>query len=489
MSKLEMKKIILFLVFLILPGLIGVPALWSQEYRDAPEAYLFSPEELDDLLAPIALYPDPLLAQVLPAATFIDQIDEAARFVRRHGKSTRRIDSQPWDVSVKAVAHYPDVLFMMDRKYDWTVSVGQAFINQEAEVMESIQRLREDARSMGNLNTTSQQQVVEDSGYIRIVPAAPTVIYVPTYDPSLVYYEPSPYSYGFISFGIGFSIGAWLNRDCDWYGQRIYYHGWRGDGWINRSRRYIPTRNNVYINNYYRNINVNPRVVRHDVTRFREQLRRDVQVNRARPDRQAAPLRQVTPGGAQARPERSRPADQPRTGATTGNQLSRSKGGTAASPTAPATRDFYRGRDIQKSLPASRSGYGGYGTGRDATIYREHGRSSRENMRQQSTPAYPPSRSVPLQRPAPVQTPAPAPSLAPAQPLPSVVPRSAPTLPLPSVAPRSAPAQPSMPVQPAPAQRSAPVERSFPSMPGAGTMPSAPGPSMPSSPPSGGRYR
>src|SRR5512144_94798 len=83
------------------------------EYSD----YLFTAEELEDLLAPIALYPDPLLAQILPAATFVDQIDEAARFVRRYGRAPR-IDYQPWDVSVRAVAHYPDVLFMMDRKYD-----------------------------------------------------------------------------------------------------------------------------------------------------------------------------------------------------------------------------------------------------------------------------------------------------------------------------------------------------------------------------------
>jgi len=90
-----------------------------EQGNDAP----FTAEELDELLAPIALYPDPLLAQILPAATFVDQIDAAARYVRQFGKLAL-IDDQPWDVSVKAVAHYPDVLFMMDQKYDWTVSLG-----------------------------------------------------------------------------------------------------------------------------------------------------------------------------------------------------------------------------------------------------------------------------------------------------------------------------------------------------------------------------
>ena len=458
-----MKNIIIFVILLFLPGLVIAPASQAEEYLDAPGQYLFSPEELDDLLAPIALYPDPLLAQVLPAATFVDQIDEAARFVRLYGKSSR-IDSRPWDVSVKAVAHYPQVLYMMDQKYDWTVSVGQAFLNQQAEVMASIQRLRADARAVGNLDTTPQQQVYVESGYIRIIPAEPAVIYVPTYDPWLVYYQSAPPFYSYITFGIGFSIGAWLNRDCDWYGQRIYYHGWRGDSWVSRSRRHIRTRNNVYIRDHYRNINVNPRVVRHDVTRYRKQLRRDVQLNPRTPGR-SAPLRQGTPPGGT---DRLRPAEQTRPGTTTRTAPGRSRSSVTspgAPTTTPATRDIYRGRDTQRSQPASRSGYGGYGTGRDATIYREHGRSSRENMRQSTTPASPPS----LPSPVPV-------------------PRTLPTLPstpsLPSIPARPSP----VPAQPsAPAQRSAPVQRSLPSPP-SGTGIGQPAP-RPASPATGGGVR
>src|SRR5580698_4117664 len=104
-----------------------------QQYRP------FSPEELDNLLASVALYPDPLLAQLLPAATFPDQIDEAARFCRA-GANPAAIDSQPWDVSVKAVAHYPSVLYMMADGLDWTTSLGQAYVNQQDDLMASVQR-------------------------------------------------------------------------------------------------------------------------------------------------------------------------------------------------------------------------------------------------------------------------------------------------------------------------------------------------------------
>ncbi|HEV2615062.1 MAG TPA: DUF3300 domain-containing protein, partial [Candidatus Acidoferrales bacterium] len=129
----------------------------QQDQGDDSGYYVpYSPDQMDNLLAPIALYPDPLLAQVLPAATFVDQIDDADRWVRANGQED--IDDQPWDVSVKAVAHYPEVLDMMDEKLDWTTAVGQAYVNQSTDVMESIQRLRSLAYSQGNLVSNSQWQ-------------------------------------------------------------------------------------------------------------------------------------------------------------------------------------------------------------------------------------------------------------------------------------------------------------------------------------------
>src|ERR1017187_7621613 len=119
---------------------------------------LFTPDQLDNLLAPVALYPDPLLAQVLIASTFVDQIDVASRLVRAN-KDPKLIDTQPWDVSVKSVAHYPTVLNMMSDKLDWTTAVGQAYVSQSTDVTASIQRLRNMAHNQGNLVTTPQQEV------------------------------------------------------------------------------------------------------------------------------------------------------------------------------------------------------------------------------------------------------------------------------------------------------------------------------------------
>jgi hypothetical protein len=170
--------------------------------------------ELDQLLGPIALYPDPLIAQMLAAATLPTQIVLADRYLN-DGGDPGRIDEQPWADSVRALAHYPEVLKWMDDNLDWTTELGQAFLNQAQEVMESIQRLRQTAANFGNLQSTPQQQVVNDGGEIEIIPADPQVIYVPVYEPAQVYYQ-TDYGAPFITFGLGFAIGSWLNCDFDW---------------------------------------------------------------------------------------------------------------------------------------------------------------------------------------------------------------------------------------------------------------------------------
>ncbi len=403
-----MKRILftLYAVLILLGLCAGGTARAQSDYPGSADT-LLSEEELDDLLAPIALYPDPLLAQILPAATFIDQIDEAARYVRQYGKSAR-IDDQPWDVSVKAVAHYPDVLFMMDQKYDWTATLGQAFINQQQDVMDAIQRLRAEAQAAGNLSSTPQQEVVDEDDYISIVPAEPEVIYVPQYDPQVVYVESSP-PFGFITFSIGFTIGAWLDRDCDWHGHRVFYHGWQGRGWIGRARPHIHDRRNVYINDRNSVINVNRRVIQRNTVNYREDLRRNAQSRREQPRPQATRPRVVQPGGG--------------TGSREG--IVRPPTPVTRPAQRPDNRELYRGREIKGPQPAARSGYGGYGSGKDATIYRERGQSSRGTMdqfkRQQQTP-------VQIQRPAP------------AQPHPvNISPRPAPRAPAAQPAPRQAP--------------------------------------------------
>jgi Protein of unknown function (DUF3300) len=232
-------------------------ALTQDQYQDQGNYVPYSPEQLDNLLAPIALYPDPLLAQVLLAATFPDQIDQAARYVRSYGDNG--IDGQPWDVSVRAVAHYPSVVYMMADNLDWTSAVGQAYVSQSTDVMSSVQRLRAMARAEGNLITGPQIEVVEQEGFIQIWPANPQSIYVPVYDPTIVYFA-RPFYGPAIGFSIGFIIGSWLNYDCDWHAHRIYYTGWRGSGWIARSRPYVHI-TNVYVDARYTNVNVNRAVV------------------------------------------------------------------------------------------------------------------------------------------------------------------------------------------------------------------------------------
>lgn len=241
---------------------------------DIPSAMVpgggLSAEQMDNLLAPIALYPDPLLAQVFPASTFVDQIDQAARWLRSNNNNPAKIDSQKWDVSVKSVGHYPQVVYMMSDKLDWTTALGQAYVNQSTDVLMSVQRLRARAKTAGYLVTTPQQVVIVEKEVIKVVPAQPQVIYVPTYNPQVVYVQPAGPSTGTvvaaaaISFGVGLAIGAWLNNDCNWYSHTVYYHGWHGSGWVTTSSHYVHV-NSVYVNHSYSTVHVNSAVVSRNV--------------------------------------------------------------------------------------------------------------------------------------------------------------------------------------------------------------------------------
>jgi len=178
-----------------------------------------SDQQLDLLLGPIALYPDPLLAQLLPAAAQPAQIVLANRYLAGGG-DPNLIDQQPWDSSVQALARYPSVLQYLDNNLAWTTELGQAFLNQPDQVMESVQRLRQSAMNYGNLKSTPQEQVVvDDNGYIEILPVQPDVIYLPIYQPVYVY-DHSGYG---ISFGVACTIGPWLNCDFDWHRRHLCF--------------------------------------------------------------------------------------------------------------------------------------------------------------------------------------------------------------------------------------------------------------------------
>jgi hypothetical protein len=212
-----------------------------------PPPSALTDQELDNLLAPIALYPDPLLAQMLPASTYPEEITDAAAWLRSGGDPSG-IDNQNWDESVKAIAHYPTVLNMMDANIDWTADLGDAFLTQPEDVTGSIQRLRAEAQSMGNLVSNSQQTVSVDEGEIEIDPAQPQYIYVPQYDPAVIYVQQwTPGISPFMTFGLGLAIGGWLTMDFDWYHHHVIYHGWNRPGWVTNARPYVHV-TNVYVN-------------------------------------------------------------------------------------------------------------------------------------------------------------------------------------------------------------------------------------------------
>jgi hypothetical protein len=210
-------------------------------FAETAEKSLFKPEELEQIVAPIALYPDPLLAQILMASTYPLEVVQAERWQKQNKalkgdglKAT--VDKQPWDASVKSLVEFPDVLAMLSDKLDWTQKLGDAFLAQQKEVMDTVQTLRKKAEAEGNLESTKEQKVTVEEEKIVIAPADPQVVYVPVYNPTVVYgvwpypayppyyYYPPAYVYPpgglFISFGVGVAMGAaWGNYahgGCNW---------------------------------------------------------------------------------------------------------------------------------------------------------------------------------------------------------------------------------------------------------------------------------
>ena len=238
--------------------------------RGGGSATMLLQAELDDLLGPIALYPDPLLAQILPASTFPDQLAAAAQLLPLRG-GVMLIDQQEWDNSVKAVAYYPSLLNLLTSQPDWTTAIGQAYVTQADEVMTAIQLLRARALTLGYLVSNARQQVYLVDGQISIVPAHPQYLYLPRYDCGLVYQQPLQ---GDLSnamlFGDGLLIGVWLNSDMDWRHHRVYYHGWQGAGWISQSRAQVNVADAHYVNEALVNkpITGNPSVLKVNIATF-----------------------------------------------------------------------------------------------------------------------------------------------------------------------------------------------------------------------------
>src|SRR5512136_3307271 len=163
----------------------------AESNGNAPQKKL-SKEELAQLLAPIALYPDELIVQILMASTYPLEIVQADRWAKSHKQSAgdvlaKQLEKEPWDPSVKSLVNFPEVLAKMSEKLDLTTKIGDAFLSQQKAVMDTIQELRQKAYEAGNLKTTKEQKVVVEKEVIVIQPANPEVIYVPSYSTTVVY--------------------------------------------------------------------------------------------------------------------------------------------------------------------------------------------------------------------------------------------------------------------------------------------------------------
>jgi hypothetical protein len=234
-----------------------------------------TPAQLESLVAPIALYPDPILSQVLVASTYPIEIVEAGRWLGGHSnlKNKDLVDAaakQPWDASVQALVVLPDVLKRLDQDIGWTTDLGNAFLAQEQGVMDAIQRLRRKASDAGALQSTKEQTVTtaneNNQSYIEIQPASTQVVYIPQYNPVAVwgpppayypypsiYYPPVPSTGAFvaasaISFGVGMAVGAMWAGGGGWGGW-----GW-GMGWGGGNN--VVINNNFIRNNHFNRVNV-----------------------------------------------------------------------------------------------------------------------------------------------------------------------------------------------------------------------------------------
>jgi hypothetical protein len=207
-----------------------VIAQGPQGTQETQESKPFKQDELAQMLAPIALYPDDLLTQIMMASTYPLEIVQAARWATKNkdlkgDKLTEALEKEDWDPSVKSLVNFPDVLSKMNENLEWTQKLGDAFLAQQKEVMDTIQMLRKKAQEAGNLKDTKEQKVVQEKETIIIQSASPDVIYVPSYTPSVVYggwwwpaFPPPPPFFPFppmvtpyggaLAFGAGVAMGA-----------------------------------------------------------------------------------------------------------------------------------------------------------------------------------------------------------------------------------------------------------------------------------------
>jgi len=375
----------LILLLVAPPGALAqVPPPPPPPSAGAPAPPTFGAEELDQLLAPIALYPDALLAQILMAATYPLEVVQAARWVQAYPnvqgpQLEAAMQQQPWDPSVKSLTAFPQVLAMMNAKLDWTQKVGDAFLAQQQDVMATVQTLRAKAQAAGYLQSTPQQAVISEPQGIQIQPATPQVVYVPIYDPTVVYgpwwYPAYPpyywYPPGYVvgaslfSFGIGVAVGAVLWGGFDW-GHRSVHINVTNFNAFNRTTIADPT--------WHHDAGHRRGVAYHDAgvrQRFGQAPRPGVDARETFRGRAQAAPQQLAPRGAERRP-----------GGGSAARVGGGPPGGLARPQAP-------------QAPRQPAALEGLGRGGETRNFSDRGRTSRQSM-----PAARPAPSAPVSRPS-----------------------------------------------------------------------------------------
>jgi hypothetical protein len=362
-----------------------------------PAAPAFKGEEVEALVAPIALYPDALLAQVLMASTYPLEVVQAARWAKANSNvkgqaAVKAVEGQSWDVSVKSLVAFPQVLEAMDQRLDWTQKLGDAFLAQKEDVFAAVQRLRVRAQQSGHLQSNEQQKVVVEQAasstapqqtIVRIEPASPEVVYVPAYDPTVVYgawgypsyppyyWPPSPYYYPGYAFASGFAWGIGLAAagaiysDCDWHGndvdididratnidRKIDRSKWQNGKWKHNAehRRGVAYRDNATRQKFG------------DPSQAGVDARRDYRGRDGGADRggiadRGGPGDRAGNAGAQGGRGGAGQRDAAGLGGTGRDSAFQGVGGGAA-----AQRDFNRGRSTANFSGGSRFGGGGFG--------------------------------------------------------------------------------------------------------------------------------
>ncbi len=345
-------------------------------------------DQLDSLVAPIALYPDPLLAQVLAASTYPLEIIQLQQWLGKHpdlkGEAlAAAVEKESWDPAVQGLAALPDVVKRLGEDIKWTADLGNAFLAQQSDVMDAVQRMRKKASTAGNLKTTEQQkvttQVVQTKEVIVIQQANPQVIYVPAYNPVVVYgppiypyppiYYPPPgyYAAGVaIGFGVGIAMGAFWGGGGWGYGPRWGY----GSVNINVNNRYVNhyNRYNSY-NRYGNNWNHNP--AHRGGTPYADRNTANRYGGTARGD--SAATRQTAARQNSAASARTQPAaGTNRSGATGANRAGASPAASSAGAnrgTSGAGGDRVGNRNIPSSQGSSRNGnaFGGASSSRPSS--------------------------------------------------------------------------------------------------------------------------